>query len=137
VSSPQVQNIERELEVTRRELDRTLDVLQGRFSVRQRVKEALGPMRARGHEIFERGRDLGRTATAAVRQQPLPYIAAAITVVAFFTVRRYIIGSSGWPVSQRAGAGLRRAARGSRGHCLCAARSSRGCFKRGPQIPAP
>jgi Protein of unknown function (DUF3618) len=82
-----VRYIEFEIEATRRELDRTLDALQGRFSIRRRLQRTLRPLRAQGRELAERGSQLARTATTAVRRQPLPYVVAFVTVVAVFAAR--------------------------------------------------
>jgi Protein of unknown function (DUF3618) len=82
-----VRQIELEIEATRHELDRTLDALQGRFSIRRRLQKALRPLRVQGREFAERGEQLARTATAAVRRQPLPYVVAVVTIAALFAAR--------------------------------------------------
>jgi hypothetical protein len=82
-----VREIEVAIEETRRELDRTLDALQGRFSIRRRFESTLRPLRAQGRELADRGSELARNATEAVRRRPLPYVVGVVTVVAIFAAR--------------------------------------------------
>ncbi len=82
-----VHQIELEIEATRAELDRTLHALQARFSPRLRLRAALQHARDRGSRIADRGGDLARDAAGLVRREPLPFVVAAVGVVAIFAAR--------------------------------------------------
>ncbi len=88
--SSDVHQIELEIEATREELERTLDALQARLSPRRRLQAAMRNARDRGSELADRGGALARDAAGVVRRQPLPFVVAAVGVVAVFTARMVI-----------------------------------------------
>jgi hypothetical protein len=85
-----IHKIELEIEATRAELNRTLEALQARLSPRRRLQTALRNARVRGSRIADRSGDLVRDATGLVRREPLPFIIAAVGVIAIFAARRVI-----------------------------------------------
>jgi hypothetical protein len=91
-----VHRIELEIEATREELDRTLDALQARLSPRRRLEAAMREARDRGSRLADRGGELARDAAGMVRRQPLPFVVAAVGVVAIFAARMVIRRRGGW-----------------------------------------
>ena len=85
-----IHKIELEIEATRAELDRTLEALQARLSPRRRMQTALRNARVRGSQIADRSGDLARDAAGLVRREPLPFIIAAVGVIAIFAARSVI-----------------------------------------------
>jgi hypothetical protein len=85
-----VHQIELEIEATREELDRTLNALQARLSPRRRLQAAIRNARDRGSRLADRGGELARDAAGVVRRQPLPFVVAAVGVVAIFAARMVI-----------------------------------------------
>ena len=83
----EIHRIELEIETTRAELNRTLEALQARLSPRRRLQTALRNARVRGSQIADRSGDLVRDATGVVRREPLPFVIAAVGVVAIFAAR--------------------------------------------------
>jgi hypothetical protein len=89
-SSPEpadVRQMEQEIAATRKELSRTLDALQARFSPRQRLHAAIQNARERGSQLADRGGEIAREAAKHVRRDPLPYVVAAVSVIAIFAAR--------------------------------------------------
>lgn len=85
-----VRQIEADIEATREELGRTLDALQMKFSPRRRLHAALQNARERSAWLVDRGGEIARDAAEAVRRDPLPYVVAAVSVVAIFAARMVI-----------------------------------------------
>lgn len=86
----EIHQIELEIEATRAELNRTLEALQARLSPRRRLQTALRNARVRGSRIADRSGDLVRDATGMVRREPLPFVIAAVGVMAIFAARTVI-----------------------------------------------
>jgi hypothetical protein len=82
-----IHRIELEIEATRAELNRTLEALQARLSPRRRLQAALRNARVRSSQIADRSGDFVRDATGVVRREPLPFVIAAVGVVAIFAAR--------------------------------------------------
>jgi len=67
--SPRVRSLERDIEVTRDELDRTLDELQAKLSPRRQLRDALRVTRQNGAELAHIAADYSR-------RHPLPLVIA-------------------------------------------------------------
>lgn len=91
-----VHEIELEIEATREELDRTLDALQARLSPRRRLQAAIRSARVRGNRLADRGGELARDAAGMVKRQPLPFVVAAVGVIAIFAARVAIRRRGRW-----------------------------------------
>jgi hypothetical protein len=68
-ATPEVRSLELDIEVTRDELDRTLDELQAKLSPRRQLRDAVRAAR-------RNGADLGRIAADYSRRHPVPVVLA-------------------------------------------------------------
>jgi polysaccharide deacetylase 2 family uncharacterized protein YibQ len=80
-----VREIESEIQVTRAELDRTLDALQERLSPRRRLRAALDVAKRRSGMVYDRGGALAREAYGLARREPFPLVVVGIALVAAIT----------------------------------------------------
>jgi hypothetical protein len=75
-------DIERAIESTRHELDRTLDALQAKLSPRQRLEDAVDTARDAIDTARTTGRRVANDVEEMVRRNPVPFMVIAGTVLA-------------------------------------------------------
>jgi hypothetical protein len=87
-------DIEREIEHTRHELDRTLDALQAKLSPRRRLEEAVDNARDAIDTARSTSRRLAGDVQEMVRRDPVPFIVIGGTLLVAIVAGALIRGRS-------------------------------------------